>query len=122
MNLPTCRWRGDQYGDGKYPCRCPKFVHAPNNTTTAEICANQCPYVDCEAPEPVKPAPRVDTCCHIGEELRLENCPSCCGTVRLKVFGCAIHGECTISKKVGSIMCCTKPTTCADYRPKLVNE
>jgi GTP cyclohydrolase II len=39
---------------------------------------------------------RPHACPHRGEVLRLETCVGCCGQVRLKVFACRLHGECTL--------------------------
>lgn len=58
--------------------------------------------------------PTVLDCQHRGEELRREQCPSCAGFVQVKVFGCAIHGECTVSKQINSIRNCS-------YCPDKVN-
>jgi hypothetical protein len=43
---------------------------------------------------------------------REEPCPSCRGAVRLKVFACALHGECTIARSLTGVACCA---TCPDY-------
>lgn len=48
---------------------------------------------------------RAGPCVHRGEVLRVEDCPTCSGHVRVKVFGCARHGECTIEKDVGAKVC-----------------
>ena len=45
--------------------------------------------------------------------LREEECPSCYGRVKLKVFGCEKHGQCTIGKKLESMACCAE---CPDYK------
>jgi hypothetical protein len=50
-------------------------------------------------------------CKHRGEELRREQCPSCSGFVQVKVFGCTIHGECTMSKQINDLKTCN---TCTD--------
>ena len=44
--------------------------------------------------------------------LRLVECPTCNGSVNLKVFACEKHGECTIGKKLDGLACCA---TCGDY-------
>lgn len=33
-------------------------------------------------------------------------CPSCRGTVALKLFACAIHGACTVARAVAGVACC----------------
>jgi hypothetical protein len=53
-------------------------------------------------------------CVHRGQTHREEHCPTCRGTVRLKVFACARHGECTIARSLAGVPCCA---TCADYEP-----
>lgn len=46
-------------------------------------------------------------CIHFGEATGREVlCPTCSGSVRLKTFGCAIHGECTPAKKAEGVACC----------------
>lgn len=55
---------------------------------------------------------RIGLCIHKGDETRREKCGSCNGNVEVKVFACAAHGECTISKAVGETACCL---TCKDY-------
>lgn len=53
-------------------------------------------------------------CAHRGAETRKVECPTCGGGVSLKVFACALHGECTIAKQVDGLACCA---TCPDYEP-----
>jgi hypothetical protein len=45
-------------------------------------------------------------CAHRGEVVRYEACRSCCGKVEIKVFGCALFGECTIGAEVGKLPMC----------------
>lgn len=65
------------------------------------------------APVPM-PAPR-GPCTHFGSELRRQPCESCCGKVQLKVFACALRGECTPEKPLPGVPCCGG---CHDYEPK----
>lgn len=51
-------------------------------------------------------------CAYLGNELERVECPSCCGNVLVKVFACAIHGDCTAQKDVGKAVC----GTCKEYR------
>lgn len=51
-------------------------------------------------------------CIQLGERLREQECPTCNGSVLLKVFTCELHGECTLAKTIKDIACCT---TCKDY-------
>jgi hypothetical protein len=58
-------------------------------------------------------SPQITTSCiHLGSELRRVDCQDCQGTVRLKVFACAIHGQCTLRKRLDGVKCCA---ACGDY-------
>jgi hypothetical protein len=52
-----------------------------------------------------------------GEELRRIECAECRGTVQLKVFRCALHGECTLAKRAPALACCAY---CEQYSPQVV--
>src|SRR4051812_22744164 len=62
---------------------------------------------------PVVP-PAGQPCRHRGATLREEVCPACRGHVRLKVFACALHSECTVAKAIAGLACCAN---CPDYAP-----
>lgn len=51
-------------------------------------------------------------CVHRGEETRTELCESCSGRIRLKVFSCNLHSECTDAKPIMDIASCK---TCGDF-------
>lgn len=56
--------------------------------------------------------PAAVPCVHLGESTgETVGCPSCRGSVKLKLFACAIHGQCTTGKKVAGVACCP----CAEY-------
>ena len=57
-------------------------------------------------------------CVHLGEQARLENCVTCRGNIALKVFRCAIFGECTLGKRVAELAVCT---VCDRYDPPFVS-
>lgn len=58
------------------------------------------------------------TCSHRAERYhRLQLCPSCGGTVKLKVFACEVYGECTLQKPLEGLQCCGG---CPDYLPEIV--
>jgi len=63
------------------------------------------------------PQPRVDYagCVHRGEPSRLEECPTCSGRVQVKVFKCAVHGECQLEAKIGGINVCG--SSCEQFSP-----
>jgi len=48
-------------------------------------------------------------CTHRGQQIRTQECDLCKGNVIVKVFECAIHGECSIRKNVGVTVCNTCP-------------
>ncbi len=52
-------------------------------------------------------------CLHRGPELRREPCSTCKGTVQVKVFACAVLGECTLAKPLSGIATCE---TCEHYQ------
>lgn len=51
-------------------------------------------------------------CMRLGAELRRQECPTCGGNVQIKVFTCAVRGECTIAKPLEGIACCQ---TCEQF-------
>lgn len=53
-------------------------------------------------------------CAHRQGELRAEPCASCNGQVRIKVFRCSMHRECTLSRTLENVACCD---TCDNYFP-----
>lgn len=67
------------------------------------------------APPKAAPAPPAP-CLHLGEATgRTVACPSCRGSVKLKTFACALHGECTPAKKAPGVACCVG---CPDRVPR----
>jgi hypothetical protein len=52
-------------------------------------------------------------CVHLGTDTcTTVACSTCPKVVELKVFTCAIHGECTIAREVLGVACCNG---CLDY-------
>jgi len=56
-----------------------------------------------------------EPCANLGDQLSTEQCDSCQGTVKIKTFACAVHGRCTLGKKLPEIACCQG---CGDYRTR----
>lgn len=52
-------------------------------------------------------------CQYRGTTLRAEQCPTCSGHVAVKVFACALHGECQLGAKLQSVRSCDG---CRDFR------
>jgi hypothetical protein len=50
-------------------------------------------------------------CVHRGDARGERVCESCPGRPRIKVFACAVHGECSIAQPVGAAVC----QVCDDY-------
>lgn len=61
------------------------------------------------------PPPLRDDCRHRGEELGTENCPTCRGNIRIKVFACELHERCSLQKALEGTACCAR---CGDYEAK----
>jgi hypothetical protein len=69
-----------------------------------------------------KSAPRIANragqCVHLGEPTgRTVGCETCTGNISLKVLACAVHGECTVGKRVDGVACCSdrKAGRCPDF-------
>jgi len=45
-------------------------------------------------------------CVHRGDQIGEQLCESCSGTVRVKVFSCALHGECARSERLEHVKSC----------------
>lgn len=45
-------------------------------------------------------------CLHRGELVRSERCSTCRGNVLVKVFACAVHGQCQFSGRVAGVKVC----------------
>lgn len=61
------------------------------------------------------PARRNEPCRHLGEERRQVTCPTCHGSVRLKVFGCEVFQECVRGLSVEGLTSCV---ICPRYDPR----
>jgi hypothetical protein len=70
-------------------------------------------------PEPQSPNPALADCLHRGPELRMEDCPPCSGRSQLKIFACAVHGECTLGELPGVHRC---DANCGDYCPTISDD
>jgi hypothetical protein len=58
-----------------------------------------------------QPSKSFKNCVHRGAETRRIECKSCKGTVKLKVFACAVHGECMMNRSTKGVKQCAG---CAD--------
>ena len=57
------------------------------------------------------PKPRID-CVHLGVVVDEIACPTCQGSVRIKVLACEFHQRCTLGRVLDGLACCV---TCSDY-------
>lgn len=56
------------------------------------------------------------SCVHLGAATgETTPCPSCPGSMRIKILGCGVHAQCSVVKKVPGIACCGD---CPDYQPR----
>lgn len=111
MNDLPCRWR-EETNTG-YICNSPAITALEEITLdTCSICyLRDHPEKGKFESKLEKPKLR-DDCKHKGEFLFTQECPTCAGSVKIKVFSCSIHNECTIAKTIDQKACCS---TCLDY-------
>jgi FkbM family methyltransferase len=79
------------------------------------------------APGAPRPLPVLDDCPHRGPATGATvRCPTCSGTVRLKLFRCALRDECTTTTPVGQVPCCATcpqhPSRAAAHEPTVAKE
>jgi hypothetical protein len=132
MNLVPCPARREinnpEGEPGVYFCAHPSH-HSEDNLVTKENCWI-CPLwrepppgeYRKFPPDPLPPGRipvvaarrRREPCIFLGEQIGFRDCPSCGGSVRVKVFACAHprHEETTLNE-------CSR---CPDYEPKLAKE
>jgi hypothetical protein len=99
MSLPPCPARRLLEGEAGFYCAHPR-MHAPDQRVSVEICL-VCPYPAQPPPSVFRPfpppAPR-GRCGYLGGFSGWRECPTCGGSVRVKVFACshARHLETTL--------------------------
>jgi hypothetical protein len=102
MGLPPCPARRSLDGEhNRYFCAHPLF-HSTTGLVTGEVC-QVCPLWREPPPQAFRTyplAPPRGLCRHLGEETGLRECPSCRGSVRIKVFACRhpAHHETTLAE------------------------
>jgi hypothetical protein len=114
MQLPVCHSRRHiEPASSTFFCAHPRH-HSALNLVTAELCVI-CPLWREPPPATFRPVPLVmpkprGTCAHLGEQTGLRDCPSCRGSVRVKLFACShpLHVETTLAE-------CA---TCPDFEPR----
>lgn len=58
-------------------------------------------------------------CEYLGAPVGTQECQGCRGTVRIKLFACEVHGQCTLGKRLDMLACCAQ---CGDYAPSKRDE
>lgn len=58
------------------------------------------------------PLDQLLACIHRGAKLRQEPCETCGGGTRIKIFACAIHGDCQLDDKIAGVKFCGE---CAEF-------
>lgn len=105
MTLPPCHSRRLVELTGTvFFCAHPGH-HSVSNLVTRETC-HSCSLWQLPSPPefrqfpPAPPSVRLSPCQYLGEQNGLRDCPSCGGTVRLKVFACVHprHQETTLAE------------------------
>lgn len=100
--LKPCKWRSEPEPE-QYSCSYPGFLGAPF-AVTARNCQG-CSRCNLRPTAPARQGPDSSkslNCIHLGRELRLQECKTCKGHTQVKIFACAIHGECTVSMPIAS--------------------
>lgn len=104
--MKTCRWR--RLVGALAMCDSPKVI-CLQAFNPERVCAG-CVLAD---HDPVQPKKAKRSCAHLGDSTRRVDCLTCNGRIELKVFACAVHGECTTRKRVDGVQgCCIG---CPDY-------
>ena len=112
--LPLCRWRGPLRHE-RHACGSNRLIGTALGVTP-EQCA-LCPYADAPLIEE-QPPTHVGPCIHLGTLTgKTVECPTCGGRVRLKVFSCAVHGECVLERGQTALPSCR---TCPDRQSRLI--
>ena len=92
--------------------------HDPNDAYVPKDSPLQDSPVTGEPSAPAIRRVRKVACISLGDWTgELIECPSCQGTVKLKIMSCNIHNKCTLEKPLHGVQCCQ---LCKDYNPKSV--
>jgi hypothetical protein len=113
LELPVCRWRGTTLPGERFACTSPRLIVGLDGVPAALCRTCYCRNHEAPATTGVQ-AGRTLPCRLRGEWLREQECPTCAGTVRLKVLACSRHGACTVGTPLPGIACCAG---CSDYEP-----
>lgn len=115
-NLPACHSRRDwDETSGTFFCAHPN-VHTRDNLVRAAICQSCTKWQEPAPEEVLEPggtptSDRCAACLHLGRTIRLDDCASCKGSVKIKVFACG-HPEHAETTYRGCL-------PCRDYEPPL---
>lgn len=113
--LPTCRNRGAERGVDYTPDQCRACWRRLNPVATKIARASsRIVYPSSNRSLSSTPTSRisglrkpVETCTKLGADTgETVECPSCRGTVQLKLYTCETYGTCTLGKAVKGVACC----------------
>lgn len=88
--------------DGKSELACVRCGHHRHTVTHPAKIARAC----------TAPPNPPGACIHRGEASGTRECATCQGSVKIKLFACALHGVCTLGKRIDMLACCAQ---CGDY-------
>lgn len=99
---------------------CKRGHEWPGNPETCAHCRGRVPHTWLIGPNKLAPPPAPVQCIYLGPTTgETVTCSGCRGGkgVHLKLFSCALHGECTMTTPVGGRACCSR---CPDRRTEII--
>jgi hypothetical protein len=119
LDFQLCRRRPDYFQaweEGRGPGQCETGV-AWASVGSAWV-SDSAETADHRSPQgrPASPSVARPPCRHRGPVVGTRECKACQGHVRLKLFGCGLHGSCTTTRSWEGAACCAR---CEEYEPPL---
>lgn len=104
INMANCLWIIDAADPRVKTCSRPGCTNRVATNDPPERCFARCQAIGERGP-----------CAHLGAEARRVGCDTCQGNVQVKLFACAVLGECTLAKAIDGLACCV---TCERFESK----
>lgn len=106
---PRCDIKTYDLGDGTYGHTCQVCGRPVENRSPRwhRLCRPEG-----KKPPPRRPVKQSAPCVHRGPEIGQEECQTCAGKTRIKVFACELHVACTLGKALAGRACCK---SCQDF-------
>lgn len=108
---PTGEVRGKRFG---FTCPHCRRAYWSNYNNAEKIMGRTCDPGGGTVREPLLHLSDYSSCQHRGPQLRVDECPTCNGNVKVKVFACAVHVECELANKINGVKFCG---ACRDFAP-----